>query len=49
MMINSVVQVFMYLLAICIIWLLWKNVYRDFLPIFKLCCLGFLLLNCIRF
>ena len=48
-MINSVVQVFMYLLAICIIWLLWKNVYWDFLPIFKLCCLGFLLLDYIRF
>ena len=48
-MINSVDQVFMYLLAICIIWLLWKNVYSDFMPIFKLCCLGFLLLNCISF
>ena len=48
-MINNVDQVFMYLLAICIIWLLWENVYSDFLPVFKLCCLGFLLLNGISF
>ena len=41
--INDVEYFFMYLLTICLIW---KNVYLNLLPIFKLDCLFFFLLSC---